>query len=230
MTSEVHGPARTDSAPGAATADAGTPADVIADAGARDPGEGTFALAAHRCFACGELNTHGIRMPLHIEQDHAWSELVLEPGFQGWEGIAHGGILATLLDEGMAWAIAAREAFGFTARMTVEYRRPVPVGVPIRVDGRVLEARRRLIRAEAAITDPATGDVYAHADGTYVIASADQAAELRGRYRFSGAGEVPGGTRRWRVRQTLPPVEPRAAEPSAGGSPRADMPDGVADA
>ncbi len=178
------------------------------EAAGGDPSEGAFDLAAHRCFACGELNAHGLRMPLHMEPDHAWSELVLDPGFQGWEGIAHGGILATLLDEGMAWAIAAREAFGFTARMTVEYRRPVPVGVPIRVDGRIVDARRRLIRAEADIADPATGEVYAHAEGTYVIAPADQQAALRGRYRFTGATDAADGTRRWRVRQSLPAVEP----------------------
>jgi uncharacterized protein (TIGR00369 family) len=207
------------------TSDRAVGAGAAPEVGGDDLEEGTFDLAAHRCFACGELNAHGIRMPLHIEADHAWSEIVLDPAFQGWDGIAHGGILATLLDEGMAWAIAAREAFGFTARMTVEYRRPVPVGVPIRVDGRVLEARRRLIRAEADISDPATGAVYAHADGTYVIAPPEQAEALRGRYRFSGAAPAAGaagapGMRRWRVRQTLPPVEP-AAQPVQAD----DMPD-----
>lgn len=179
-------------------------------------GEGTYDLAAHRCFACGELNMRGIRMPLHMEPDHAWSELTLDTAFQGWEGIAHGGILATLLDEAMAWATVSREMLSFTARMTIEYRKPVRVGVPIRVEGRIVEARRRLIRTEASIVDPATGHVLARAEGVYVAAPEDRQSELRGRYRFRGAVDAPDGSRRWRVVQSLPAVEPLAPVAGAG--------------
>ncbi len=179
--------------------------------GAAQPGvEGTFDLAAHRCFACGDLNAQGIRMVIHIEPDRSWSDLVLGPGFQGWEGIAHGGILATLLDEAMAWAIASREAFALTARMSIEYRRPVHVATPLRVEGRVIEMKRRLIRAEAAVLDRATGDVCARAEGVYLTIPESQQQELRSRYRFAGTTDGPGGVRRWRVRQSLPAVEPLA--------------------
>ncbi len=50
------------------------------------------------------------------------------PEFQGWEGIAHGGIVATILDEVMGWALAAADAWGYTAKLSIAYRRPVPVG------------------------------------------------------------------------------------------------------
>jgi uncharacterized protein (TIGR00369 family) len=174
-----------------------------------EPGaEGRFELAAHRCFACGDLNAQGIRMPLHIEPDRAWSDLVLEPRFQGWEGISHGGILATLLDEVMAWAVASREAFGFTARMSIEYRRPVPVGVTIHAEGRVVEAKRRILRTSARIVDPATDEAYATAEGVYVTVPPDREREMRDRYAFRGATDGPGGVRRWLVSQTLPAVEP----------------------
>ena len=174
--------------------------------------EGTYDLAAHRCFACGDLNVRGLRMPLHMEPDRAWSELTIDPAFQGWEGIAHGGILATLLDEAMAWATASREMFGFTARMSIDYRKPVPVGMPIRVEGWIVDARRRLIRTEASIADAATGDVLAHADGVYVVAPEARQREMRERYRFRGALDAPDGSRRWRVVQSLPAVEPLAPE------------------
>jgi uncharacterized protein (TIGR00369 family) len=177
------------------------------------PVEGTYELAAHRCFACGDLNVRGIRMPLHMEPDRAWSDLTLDPTFQGWEGIAHGGIVATLLDEAMAWATASREMFGFTARMTIEYRRPVPVGVPIRVEGRIVDAKRRIIRTEGSIVDRATDIVLAHADGVYVAAPEERAREMRARYRFRGAVNGAGATQRWRVVQSLPAVEPAGSAP-----------------
>jgi uncharacterized protein (TIGR00369 family) len=193
------------------------PATGQAGAAAASAGEGTYDLAAHRCFACGELNARGIRMALHMEPDRAWSDLTLDATFQGWEGVAHGGILATLLDEAMAWATASRETFGFTARMTIEYRRPVPVGVPIRVEGRIVEVKRRLTRTEASVIDPATGEVLAHAEGVYIAAPEERATEMRERYRFRGAVDAPDGTRRWRVVQTLPAVEPAGG---ATGDPR----------
>lgn len=203
-------------------------------ASAIDPtGEGTYQLAAHRCFACGDLNERGIRMQLHMEPDRAWSELTLDATFQGWEGIAHGGILATLLDEAMAWATASRDMFGFTARMSIEYRKPVRVGVPIRVEGRIVEAKKRVIRTEASVMDPATGDVLAHADGVYVAAPEERAREMRARYRFSGAVDGPGAAQRWRVVQSLPAIEadgtvPGRAATVTGEPDRVNTPDTVA--
>ena len=86
----------------------------------------------HHCFACGELNEHGLHLLLHTDASGCRTELTLEPGFQGWEGVAHGGILATILDEVMGWAVIGRGTWGVTARMTVDYKRPVHVGTAIR--------------------------------------------------------------------------------------------------
>ncbi len=216
--------------PAAPRTGAGAPG--VAGESAATGGEGTLDMAAHRCFACGDLNAQGIRMAIHVEPDRSWCDLSLDPAFQGWEGIAHGGILATLLDEAMAWAIASRETFAVTARMTIDYRRPVPVGSTLRVEGRVTEARRRLIRAEADVLDGRTGASCAHAEGVYVTLPADQQRELRDRYRFAGATDGPAGERRWRVSQVLPPVESgstfaRDGAGASGDGLDGDTPDGV---
>ena len=69
--------------------------------------------------------------------------------------------MATILDEVMAWALASHDAWGYTAKMSIEYRRPVPIGAPIRGEGRVVERRRRLLTTTGRLVDPATGDVFA---------------------------------------------------------------------
>ena len=66
---------------------------------------GAFEFEPHHCFACGELNEHGLHLELHTSPEGSWTELVLEPRFQGWEAVAHGGIVCTLLDEVMAWSV-----------------------------------------------------------------------------------------------------------------------------
>ena len=68
------------------------------------PGVSRFEFAPHQCFACGTLNTSGMGLMLHVEPGRSRVELTLEPRFQGWDGIAHGGIVCTILDEVMAWA------------------------------------------------------------------------------------------------------------------------------
>lgn len=154
---------------------------------------GRFEVSPHACFACGELNAHGLHLVLHRAGDTCWTELTLLPDFQGWEGIAHGGIVATILDEVMGWALAGVNAWGLTARMSIEYRRPVPVGARIRGEGRLVGRRRRLLTLTGRLLDPETGEVFATADATYVAAPEAQLAQLKARYNFRLVPEDPPG-------------------------------------
>ena len=143
-----------------------------------------FEFEPHHCFACGSLNTHGLQLELHLEQGRSWTEFELERRFEGWEGIAHGGILCTILDEVMAWALVAEDDWGVTARMGVTFRKPVPVGTRIRADGWITRSRRRIVVTAGRIVDVATGVELATAEGTYVAADEAQKQRLRERYGF----------------------------------------------
>jgi acyl-coenzyme A thioesterase PaaI-like protein len=146
------------------------------------PGVPRFEIAPHHCFACGTTNVHGLGLVLHVEPESSWAEVTLRRDFQGWDGIAHGGIIATLLDEAMAWSLAGGDDWGVTARMAVQFRRPVPIGVPLRVEGRIATRRRRLIETTAQLLAVADGAVLATATGTYVSADEERKEELRARY------------------------------------------------
>jgi acyl-coenzyme A thioesterase PaaI-like protein len=141
-------------------------------------------VAPHRCFACGVLNEHGIHLDLHVDGDRCWTELAVPDRFQGWDGIAHGGIVCTILDEVMAWSLAASDNWGMTARMTVAFKRPVPLGIRIRGEGWVTRRRRRLVDTAARLLDPGSGELLATAEAVYVAADETQKRELMARYRF----------------------------------------------
>jgi uncharacterized protein (TIGR00369 family) len=141
-------------------------------------------LAPHNCFACGTLNVHGLQLVLHAGGERCWTELSLDPRFEGWEGIAHGGILCTILDEVMAWALVDHDLWGVTARMTVDFKRPVRIARPIRAEGWVVGVRRRLVEAEGVILDAADGTVLARSQATYVGAPEERKQELKQRYAF----------------------------------------------
>lgn len=147
-----------------------------------------FTFEPHRCFACGELNEHGLHLDLHVDDQGCWTELVLDERFQGWEGVAHGGIVSTILDEVMAWSVIGRDTWGVTARIAVEFKRPVPVGRRIRGEGRVTEDRRRLFRTAGSLVDAATGETLATGEATFVSAPPDQLEALKARYQLRANG------------------------------------------
>ena len=170
--------------------------EATATAVVRAPGT-TFEFSPHNCFACGTLNTHGMQLEIHIEEGRSWTELRLERRFEGWEGIAHGGILCTILDEVMAWSLVGADNWGVTARLAVDFKRPVPVDRIIRAEGWVTEMRRRLVTTAGSIVDVADGTLLASADALYVAATQERKRELQERYGFRPGSDVPGtGARR----------------------------------
>ena len=156
-----------------------------AEAGAI-PGDGVrpFELTPHNCFACGTLNTTGMQLAIHVERDRSWTELILDRRFEGWDGIAHGGILCTVLDEVMAWALVGQDNWGLTARLSVDFRKPASVGQSLLAEGWIVRARRRLVETRGHIVDRATGAELATAEALYLAADPSRKRELQQRYGF----------------------------------------------
>jgi acyl-coenzyme A thioesterase PaaI-like protein len=125
-----------------------------------------------------------MQLQLHVERDRAWTELSIERRFEGWDGIAHGGVLCTILDEVMAWALVGQDNWGVTARLSVDFKQPVQVGQAIRAEGWVGRARRRLVETHGRIVDARTGEELATGEALYVAADDARKAELQARYGF----------------------------------------------
>jgi acyl-coenzyme A thioesterase PaaI-like protein len=142
----------------------------------------TLEFEPHNCFACGTLNAHGLHLALHLEEARSWTDLILDSRFEGWQGIAHGGIVCTILDEVMAWALVAEDNWGVTARMQVDFRKPVPIGSAVHAEGWITRSRRRVIDTAARLVDAGTGAELATASATYVAADEAHKQELRARY------------------------------------------------
>ena len=152
---------------------------------------GPFEFEPHHCFACGELNEHGLHLVLHTGPDGAWTELRLDQRFQGWEAVAHGGIVCTILDEVMAWAVIGRGTWGVTARLSVAFRRPIRTDTLIRAEGWVARQNRRAVKAEGRVLDAATGEVLATGESMFVAVPPDELERLKARYGMRRIYEAP---------------------------------------
>jgi acyl-coenzyme A thioesterase PaaI-like protein len=80
------------------------------------------------------------------------AEWIPEPEMEGYQGIVHGGIVSTVLDEAMAKVVDATGVQALTAELRVRFRQQVPSGSPVRVRGWIESRNKRVINAEAALT------------------------------------------------------------------------------
>ncbi|MBW2607412.1 MAG: PaaI family thioesterase [Deltaproteobacteria bacterium] len=94
----------------------------------------------HKCFGCGPANPSGLRMKFFTDEMSVFSWLKVPDHLTGWDNLVHGGILSTILDEIMSWsAIYLLKKMILTKSMTVDFIKPVHVGMELKVEGNVFE-------------------------------------------------------------------------------------------
>jgi acyl-coenzyme A thioesterase PaaI-like protein len=121
------------------------------------------------CFACGPKSTIGLRMHFEDAGEGAVQSVVtLDQPYQGWSGIAHGGIVAMLLDEAMAYAAGSLGNLGMTAELKMRFRKAVPIGEPLLVRGNVTWQRRNVLGLAASVA-LADGSELASGTGSFVV-------------------------------------------------------------
>ena len=145
----------------------------------------TITLApnpANKCFGCGGANDAG--MKLTFVQDNVNRKVVgrfiLGEAYQGGGGMAHGGIIATLLDEAMGKVCRFREVRAVTAELTVQYLKPVKVDQEIVVEGFETEQRGRNLFLAGEIRNSA-GEVLAKGTGRFVVIGQKEKATTEAR-------------------------------------------------
>jgi len=106
------------------------------------------------CFVCGQNNPDGLRLTFEIDPENQTlkTTFVANPTFQGWDGIVHGGIISTLLDEAMAKLAYELGYDTVTVSLEIRFKKPAPILEPLLVYGEITEVSKRLVKAKARIT------------------------------------------------------------------------------
>ncbi len=105
------------------------------------------------CFVCGEKNPKGLKIKFQVnrEKQAIHTVFTVDPAYQGWDGVVHGGILSTLLDEAMANLVYELGFNAIVASLEVRFKRPAPVLQPLTIDGQITEVHKKLVKAKASI-------------------------------------------------------------------------------
>jgi uncharacterized protein (TIGR00369 family) len=121
------------------------------------------------CFICGVDNPIGLKVKPSRDEaaGRAWMTVSIPAEFQGWEGVAHGGIISALLDEVSVYAAFGISRQIVTAELNVRYLKPVPIGREVFVEATVRDRVRRSIMVEATIS--CDGEVLTRSEARLVV-------------------------------------------------------------
>jgi len=130
---------------------------------------GRLDSSANRCFVCGPSNPIGLQVRFRLDGEVCRAEFTPAEIHAGYDGVTHGGILFSLLDDVMANIIFLRGERCFTAKAEVRYRQPLPVGTAVRLEGRQQRRKGRLALLEGKVIRADTEEIVAEASGHFMV-------------------------------------------------------------
>ncbi len=136
----------------------------------KNPWEDPKNLGDYNCFACSPYNESGLQLEFWEDGDTIVSKWNPCRKYEGWVGVVHGGIQATLLDEIAAWVVMVKlKTAGVTSEMNVQYLKPVKVSKgELTIKGHLTSQQKRIAKIACTLYDGA-GNECAKAEVSYFV-------------------------------------------------------------
>lgn len=129
-----------------------------------------------RCFACS--NPSGLNLNFIHTEEGALTRCRIPETYCGFDGLVHGGIIATLMDETSCWAIFARLGrLGVTRDMTTRFLRPVAIESELVAEGKILQYDQRGATVKVTVSD-AEGTLLAEGESSWSFPRLSRIADL----------------------------------------------------
>jgi len=130
--------------------------------------EGVGRLDGSNCFVCGPRNPIGLQLRFHLDDDICRSEFTPSAVHCGFDGVTHGGIVFSALDDVMANWLYLKGIRGYTAKCEIRYRAQLPTGCRVELEGRCINQRRRLVVMQGIARRADTGEVVAECEASFM--------------------------------------------------------------
>ena len=122
------------------------------------------------CFVCSPTNKRGLNLTFSTNEDGIEADFNLSDDFCSYTGIVHGGILSTILDEGLGWAGHPKTLKNFlTAELIIRYKKPVMSQTDYKIKARLVKLSKKIYLSEGEIIDT-QGRICVTATAKYFIA------------------------------------------------------------
>lgn len=155
-----------------------------------NPGKARVYLPNSRtCFVCGEENSAGLQLRFFVEDGKVKTFFRPKPHHCGYRNVLHGGVVAALLDETIAWAAnRALARMTVTGELRIRYRKPVPGDREMLVWAEITKSNRRIAYGAGAIVNE-QGEEYARAEGSFLPMSAEETLQIDEHLIYRGGEE-----------------------------------------
>jgi acyl-coenzyme A thioesterase PaaI-like protein len=133
------------------------------------------------CLVCGLKNPYGLKASFYeLENKELVCLFTPSDVHQSYPGRLHGGITTALLDEtiGRAIMMSHQESmWGVTVEFTIKFKKPIPLGIELRVVGRITGESSRFFEGTGEIL-LADGEVAATGAGKYIKLPLEKIADF----------------------------------------------------
>ena len=103
------------------------------------------------CFGCGSDNPIGLKLSYRIEGENVVADFVPREEHQGWPGITHGGIIASLLYEVMENYPYQNGIVAMIRSMEARFLKPVSTGQAITANSWLVEESGRVLKVAGSL-------------------------------------------------------------------------------
>ncbi len=132
------------------------------------------------CFVCGRDNPIGMHMHFFADDDgRVHADYTPQEEHQSYPGVMHGGLVTALLDELIGRTAIASDIWCMTAKLEVRFKKPVPIGEPLKLVGEMTRKTGRLLEGQGEIRRACDGELLAEAHGTYIKIPDEQIESYR---------------------------------------------------
>jgi uncharacterized protein (TIGR00369 family) len=107
------------------------------------------------CFGCSVKNPIGLSLRFSESDEALYTRWTPSENYQGYPGILHGGIIASLLDETGGWCVSVKiGTAGVTSEMRTKYLAPVYINKgDITLTAKILEKSEKNARIHCTLID-----------------------------------------------------------------------------
>lgn len=124
---------------------------------------------ANTCFVCGPGNPDGLQLEFRLEDDVCLSEFTPGKNHCGYDGVTHGGLIFSALDDVMANWIFLKGIRAYTAKCEIRYKATLPTGTPVALRGECIKQKSRLVQMKGIMTRIDNGETVAETDASFMI-------------------------------------------------------------
>ena len=121
------------------------------------------------CFVCGPENPAGMQIEFRIEDGVCRAEYTPPEEYCGYEGVTHGGILFSLLDDVMANWLYLQGERAYTGKCEIRFREPAPTGVRLLLEGELVTRKKRTAQLVGRAIRADNGALVAETEAVFLV-------------------------------------------------------------